>query len=141
VRPGQRVGVALRVRLLRGPLRTLRCTLRVPGGVRPGARVLRIAGTPVEGLGGGGGGVLSLLEELFGGGGSSGAQSMGEVLVRFALLSRWDGVYAQLGGQEVRLCRSPQVRIDGRATLAVRVARRQPRVHHRAVGRILETSG
>ncbi|HET6447618.1 MAG TPA: hypothetical protein VFG31_00815, partial [Conexibacter sp.] len=32
VRPGQRVGVTLRVRLLRGPLRTLRCTLRIPGG-------------------------------------------------------------------------------------------------------------
>jgi hypothetical protein len=141
VRPGQRVGVALRVRLLRGPMRTLRCTLRVPGGVRPGARTLRIVGTPVGEFGGGGGGLTSLVEELFGGGGSSGAQSMLEVEARFAVLSRWDGVYAQLGGRSVRLCRSPQVRIDGRALLEAKVKRPQRRVHHRAVGRILDTDG
>jgi len=137
VRPGQRVGVRLHVRLLRGPLRTVRCSLRVPRGIRPGARALRIVGTPVEGLGGGGG-FLSLLEELFGGGGG-GAQSMGEVLLRFALLSDWDGVIARLGGQEARLCRSPQVRIDGRALLELKVKKAEPRVHHTAVGRILET--
>jgi hypothetical protein len=140
VRPGQRVGVGLRVRLLRGPLRTLRCTLRVPRDVRPGARALRIVGTPVEGLGGGGG-FLSLLEELFGGGGGGGAQSLGDVLLRFALLSHWDGVTARIGGDGVRLCRSPQVRIDGRAMLELKVDRVQPRVHHRAIGRILETRG
>lgn len=139
VRPGQHVGVRLRVRLLRGPLRTVRCTLRVPRGIRPGARTLRIQGTSVEGLGGGGG-FFSLLEELFGGGGS-GAQSMDEVLLRFALLSDWDGVTARVGGQEARLCRSPQVRIDGRALLEVKVKKAEPRGHHTAVGRILETSG
>jgi hypothetical protein len=139
VRPGQRVGVRLRVRLLRGPLRTLRCTLRVPRGIRPGARMLRIVGTPVEGFGGGGG-FFSLIEELFGGGGG-GAQSMGELLVRFALLSDWDGVTARIGGEQVRLCRSPQVRIDGRALLQLKVKKPEPRVHHTAVGRILETHG
>lgn len=135
VRPGQRVGVALRVRLLRGPLRTVRCTLRVPRGIRPGEHPLRITGTPV-GEFGGGGSLFALLEELFGGGGS-GAQSMAEVVGRFASLKRWDGVSARIGGRQVRLCRSPQVRIDGRALLDVKVKRRQPRVHHRPVGRIL----
>ncbi|MGN6187965.1 MAG: hypothetical protein ACTHOE_03620 [Conexibacter sp.] len=141
VRPGERVGVRLRVRLLRGPLRTVRCTLRIPGDVKPGARMLRIVGTPVEGDGGGGGGggFLSLLENLLGGGGDGGAQSMGELLLRFTLLSRWDGVTAHIGGDDVRLCRSPQVRIDGRALLPVKVARARRRVHHRAVGRILQT--
>ncbi|HEX7292859.1 MAG TPA: hypothetical protein VF250_17185 [Conexibacter sp.] len=139
VRPGQRVGVRLRVRLLRGPLRTVRCTLRVPHGIRPGDRMVRISGTPVEGLGGGGG-FFSLLEELFGGGGS-GAQSADELLLSFSLLSDWDGVRAQIGGRPVRLCRSPQVRIDGRTMLAVKVARPQPHERHRAVGRILETRG
>ena len=138
VRPGRGVRVALRVRLLRGPMRTLRCTLHVPRGIRPGHRTVRITGTPVGSLLGGGGGVLSLLEELFGGGGSSGAQSMSELLVRFGMLSGWDGVYARLGGREVRLCRSPQVRIDGRATVDAVVKRAKPRVHHRAVGRILQ---
>jgi len=143
VRPRQRVGVTLRVRLLRGPLRTLRCTLRVPGGLRPGERIVRIVGTPVGSSFGDGGGLVSLLEELFGGGGSSGAQSMGELLASLAALSHWDGVSAQFGRGPfggVRLCRSPQVRIDGRALLDVKVKRRQPRVQHTAVGRILETS-
>jgi len=136
VRPGQRVGVRLRVRLLRGPLRTVRCTLRVPHGIRPGVRTVRILGTPVGGSGGGG--FFSFIEELFGGGGS-GAQSMAELLVRFALLSDWDGIRAQVGGQAVHLCRSPQVRIDGRATVDVKVKRPEPRVHHTAVGRILQS--
>ena len=139
VQPGQRVGVRLRVRLLRGPLRTLRCTMRVPHEIRPGARTLRIVGTSVEGFGGGGG-FFSLIEELFGGG-SGDVQSMGELLVRFALQSNWDGITARIGGDEVRLCRSPQVRIDGRTLLEVKVKRARPRVHHTAVGRILETSG
>jgi hypothetical protein len=139
LRPGQRVGVTLRVRLLRGPMRTLRCTMRIPGGIRPGERTLRIVGTPAGDFGGGGD-LVSLIEELFGGG-SSGAQSMGEVLASFAALSRWDGVYAQIGGRRVRLCRSPQVRIDGRAVLDVQLKRRQPHVRHRAVGRILDTRG
>ena len=66
---------------------------------------------------------------------------MGEVLTRFSAMSNWDGVRAQLGGHSVRLCRSRQVRIDGRTALDVKVKRRQPRVHHRAVGRILDTRG
>jgi hypothetical protein len=133
--PGRRVGVRLRLRLLRGPLRTLRCTLRVPRGIRPGPRTLRIVGTPVDGFGGG---FFEFIEELFGGGGG-GVQSTEELLVRFALMSHWDGVTAQIGGRRVRLCRSPQVRIDGRALLEVKVKRPQPRERHRAVGRILGT--
>jgi hypothetical protein len=141
VTPGRRVRVRLALRMYRGPLRTLRCSFRVPHGIRPGVRTLRLQGTPVEGFGGGdGGGFFSLLEELFGGGGS-GAQSMGEVLLRFALLSNWDGVTAHIGGQEARLCRSPQVRIDGRALLDLKVRRSEPRVHHTAVGRILGAHG
>lgn len=138
LQPGQRVGVRLRVRLLRGPLRTVRCTLHVPRGIRPGERTLRIAGTSVGGLGGGD--FFSLLEELFGGGGG-GAESMDELLARFSLLSDWDGVRASIAGESVRLCRSPQVRIDGRALLPVKVQKPQPRGHHTAVGRILDTQG
>jgi len=140
IRSGQRVPVTLRVRLYRGPLRMLRCTLRVPRGVRSGERVLRVVGTPAEGFGGGGG-FLSLLEELFGGGTDGGAQSLGEVVARFSALSRWDGVHVLLGGRAARLCRSPVVRIDGRTLVPVVVKRGKPRVHHRAVGRILETRG
>jgi hypothetical protein len=143
IRPRQHVGVTLRVRLLRGPLRTLRCSLHVPPGLRPGQRTLRIIGTPV-GSSFGDGGLMSLIVELFGGGGDGGAQSMLELLARFASLSHWDGVHAQFGRNPfggVRLCRSPQVRIDGRAMLDVKVKRRQPRVHHTAVGRILDTRG
>ena len=141
VRPGERVRVALRVRLLRGPLRTVRCTLRVPGGIRPGQRSLRLLGTPVESAGGGED-FGSLLAELFGGDGDSGAQSMSEALAGFAALARYDGVSAAIGGRVLQLCRSTQVRIDGRTSVDVVVARPRSReARHRAVGRILDTRG
>lgn len=139
IRPGQRVPVTMRVRLYRGPLRRLRCTLRVPRGVRPGERMLHVVGTSADGFGGGS--LLSLLEKLFGGGAGKGAQSLDEVVARFAALSHWDGVHVVLGGQAARLCRSPVVRIDGRVLVPVVVKRAERRVHHRAVGRILETRG
>lgn len=48
VRPGQRVRVALRVRVLRGPLRTVRFAFKVPHGLAPGLHTLRLVGTPAE---------------------------------------------------------------------------------------------
>lgn len=139
VRPGERVRVALRVRLLRGPLRTLHFPLRIPRGIRPGQRVLRLVGTPVEDTTSSNDDALSILLELFGGGARSGAQSMAEAVARYESTPQYDGVGALLGGRVWRAYRSPQVRIDGRASLLVRVARAHARPRHRAVGRILET--
>lgn len=145
VRPGQRIRVALRVRLLRGPLRTVRFTLTVPHGLSPGFHTLRLVGTPVGGAGSAGGGLAQLLAALFGiGGDSAGAQSMPAVIAQYLSVERWDGVRAALGRHTWRAVRSPQVRIDGRASVDLIVAkpgrhRRRP-ARPRAIGRILNAA-
>lgn len=146
VRPGQRVRVALRVRLLRGPLRTLRFTLRIPHGLSPGLRLLRLVGTPSDFAAAPSVAVLQILSQLFGGegGGGSAAQTMDEAIADFLGTARWDGVHALLGGQEWHAFLSPQVRIDGRTTLPVIVAkpsRHRGHARPRAVGRILTARG
>lgn len=121
VRPGQRVRVELRVRLLRGPLRTVRFRLRIPRDAPPGLRTLRFAGTPADGSEGGGDG-LALLAELFGGGGGSGPLTLRAVVRGFERTGRWDGVRAKLGRTTWRAYRNPQVRLDGSARADVLVA-------------------
>lgn len=142
VRPGERVGIALRVRLLRGPLRTVRFALRVPRDIAPGRHALRLAGTPAEDATVPSSDALTILLELFGGGSSAGADTMREVVGRFAGVARWDGVRASLGGRRWRAYRSPAVRIDGRAAVEV-VVKRPPRRGERppAVGRVLAARG
>ncbi|HZV75336.1 MAG TPA: hypothetical protein VFF79_16625 [Conexibacter sp.] len=123
VRPGQKLDVALRVRLLRGPLRTIHFTLRVPHGIPPGPRTLRLAGTSMEDASVPSNAALSILLELFSGGGSgSGAQTMQDVVDGFMGTARYDGVHALLGGRSWRAYRSSDVRIDGRATVDLVVA-------------------
>lgn len=144
VRPGQRVRVALRVRVLRGPLRTLRFTLRVPHGLSPGPHALRLAGTPAETGGGISSGALSILIDLFGGDGGSSpfaAQSMGQVIAGFLGIAGYDGVRASFAGHSWHAYLNPQARLDGSATALLLVA--PPRKHgkHGAglppIGRIL----
>jgi hypothetical protein len=140
VRRGETVGLALRVRLYRGPLRTLHLRLRVPRDVSLGHRTLRLLGTPIEDASVPSVDALRILLELFSaGGGGPGAESMGEVIAHVMATARDDGVHALLGGEAWTVLRSPTVRIDGRASVDVVVARARRRLHHRAVGRILET--
>jgi hypothetical protein len=149
VRPGQRVRVALRVRVLRGPLRTLRFTLHVPHGISPGPHALRLAGTPAETGGGLSSGALSILIDLFGGDGggpSAAAQSMAQVVAGFLGTAGYDGVRASFAGHGWRAYLNPQARLDGSASVEVIVA--SPPKHRRrraasppAVGRILAARG
>ncbi|HMJ01583.1 MAG TPA: hypothetical protein VK506_01505, partial [Conexibacter sp.] len=113
VRPGQRVQVALRVRLLRGPLRTLRFKLRIPRDASPGPRTLRFGGTPIEDASLLSSDALSLLLELFSGGSGGGAQTMRQVVRGYERTARYDGVRAKLGPEIWRVYRDPQLRIDG----------------------------
>jgi len=147
VRPGQRVRVALRVRVLRGPLRTLRFALRIPHGIAPGPHLLRLVGTPAEGAGGLGSGALSILSDLFGGSDSGpppAAQSMAQAVAGYREAASFDGVRASLGGQVWPAYLNPQARLDGRASLLVIVAPPSRHRHHappRAIGRILAARG
>jgi len=144
VRPGQRVRVALRVRVWRGPLRTLRFTLRVPHGISPGPHTLRLVGTPAANGSGALAGALSILLNLFGsddsGGIPPGAQSMAQAAAAYLSLAQFDGVHALLGGQAWNAYLNRQVRIDGRASVDLIVAsprhgRRRPALP--PIGRIL----
>lgn len=123
VKPGQKVRVELRVRLLRGPLRTLRFTTRIPRDAPLGPRTLQFGGTPVEDAALPSNDALSLLLELFSvGGGGSGAQTMRQVVRGFERTARYDGVRARIGRKIWRAYRSPRVRIDGGARVDVIVA-------------------
>jgi hypothetical protein len=122
VRPGQRVRVALRVRLLRGPLRTLRFRLRIPRDTPPGPRTLQLAGTPVEDLRGLDEDILSFLTDLFSQGMGPGAQTMREVVRRVERLEYYDGIRVRLGRDRWRAYRHPRLRIDGRARIDLIVA-------------------
>lgn len=142
VRPGQRVRVALRVRVLRGPLRTVRFALRIPRGISPGRHTLRLAGTPAESASAPSGAVLSILLALFGGGSDSvpaGAQSMAQAVAAYLGTAPYDGVRATLDGQTWNVYRNRQARLDGHASLELLVAppRRRQRAAPPAIGRIL----
>src|SRR6185312_10328219 len=107
VRPGQRVRVALRVRVLRGPLRTIRFTLRIPHGISPGMHTLRLAGTPAETAAAPDNVALAILIDLFGGlDGNSplAAQSMAQIVAGYRSIASYDGVKAMLAGQAWPAC-------------------------------------
>lgn len=126
VRPGQRVRVALRVRLLRGPLQTIRFTLRIPRDARPGPRTLRLMGTPVDDLRGLDDEILSLITELFSEGLGPPARSMDQVVRSVRRIAFWDGVRAKLGGGEGwKAYRDRALRLDGRASVDLLVAGRR----------------
>ncbi len=118
VKPGQKVELKLQVRLVRGPLRTIRVSTRIPRDAPAGQRELKVTGTSVEGEGGGD----AFFEDLFGGGGGGIAKSLREVREKFEGTARWDGVTAKVGRSEWRLYRNDELRLDGRASLDVRVA-------------------
>ncbi len=122
VRPGQKVRVALRVRLLRGPMRTLRFKLRIPRDAPAGPRTLLFGGTPAEDASLPSSDALSLLLELFSTGSGGGAQTMRQVVRGFERTSRYDGVRAKLGRKIWRVYRNPQLRLDGGARVDVVVA-------------------
>jgi len=125
VRPGKKVTLRLRVRLLRGPLRKLKVTTRIPRDAPPGPMRLRIFGTPPDGEGYIDEEDLFFFFGVFGGGGPDGPQSLADVRKRFGFAQRWDGVFARIGKREWRLHRDKQLRIDGRASLRVVVVNKR----------------
>ena len=65
---------------------------------------------------------------------------MPEAIAEYLSVARWDGVHAPLGSHTWRALRSPQVRIDGRTTVELVVAKPAKHRRHarpRAIGRIL----
>lgn len=133
--PGKVVLVKLRVRVVRGRVRTLRFLLRVPRGLEPGKRAIRLVGAPAD----------SLEDELFGEaifgdlfgededeGGDPGPQSLEELAKEVAAVGRYDGVRARFPSARGRrserakpVFRDPDLRISGSTTLKLTVPGRQ----------------
>jgi hypothetical protein len=123
VRAGHTAPVALVVRLVDGPLRTIRFRVGIPSDVHKGPHALLLTGTDL-GSGGGDSGALGALLSLLGLGGSSdGAQSVDDVAGTIEELAGFDGVKARIGDDRFPVYRDPRMRIDGDGILLVRVVR------------------
>ena len=123
-RAGHTIPVALVVRVVDGPLRTIRFRVGIPDDVHKGPHALLLAGTGLGAGGDGGSGPLGALLALLGIGDSSGrAQSVDDVAGTIAELAGFDGVNARIGDDRFPVYRDPRMRIDGDGVLLVRVVR------------------
>lgn len=141
VRPGQRVPVALRVRVDRGSIRTIHTRVRIPRDVFGGPQPLRFVGEPIDIASAQVQDAVTSLLELFGGlldEAPSGAQSLDQLIRRFERIARYDGIRAQLWPRRWRVYRDDALRIDGSASTFVRVVGTRRRLpHFRGGGRIV----
>ena len=134
VRRGQRIRIAIRTRIVRGPLRTIRFSVRVPSDLRPGLRRLRLSGTEVDDGGG------DILDIAFEGedeaeGDDIGPRSLRALVREIEGIARFDGVKASFGGgRPATRFTDPRLRLSGRISIPVRVVAprrpaRRPRAH------------
>ena len=131
VAAGDVVPVSLRLRVTRGPLRTMRFRLPVPRHLKPGTHAIRLAGTAedsLETLEGGEEIIIELVEDVEDEPGAGlGPRSMKALAAKVAALSRFDGVRARFGSgrrsKPVRVFRHPELRISGKTVLRLRLSR------------------
>ena len=118
----------LRVRMqrLRGGNFTKRYRVRIPRGIKPGRRTLRLNGFQQDSF------EDDFLAILFGfeieeEGPASGPTRLGTLIESISSLGRWDGVELRLGGRERRAFRDGDLVITGRVKTKVRVAGKRAR--------------
>ncbi|MFL5817190.1 MAG: hypothetical protein ACJ76L_06265 [Conexibacter sp.] len=141
VRPGQRVRVAMRVRVDHGPIRTLHPVVRIPHDVFGGPQLLAFRGSAIDIPDADTQNLFMALLGLLGGlpSSGSGTEQLHQVIGRFERTQRYDGVKARLGFESWRVYRDPALRIDGSASMPVRVVgtkRRAPRGGGGGLGQI-----
>jgi hypothetical protein len=127
VRPGRHVRARMALQVVRGPRITRSFRLRIPS-LRPGLHRLTFVGKDVDDpdsdLFG------SLVETITIGGdsgsgaGDPGPRSLDALARRVAKIGRYDGVTLHVGDRRARAYRDADLRISGRASTRVRVARR-----------------
>jgi len=123
VRRGGTARLSLRVREVRGPLRTVGVTVRIPRDAPLGRQTLRVAGRTLDDVEDGGGTITIVIGGEGDGATSGGAQSMRAVRARFGATARYDGLRASIGKARWRAGTVEELRIDGRGALPVRVVR------------------
>ena len=122
VRPGQRVRLRVTMQRVRDGNLTRTYRVRIPGGVKPGRRTLKLIGfqqsSPDE----------ALLELLLGDGEgeepTNGPARLGDLIDGIESLGRWDGVRIGVQGHKKRAFKDDDLVITGRAQVRVRVAKR-----------------
>jgi hypothetical protein len=119
VRPGQRIRLRVTMQRIRG--RTIHRTyrVRIPGGLKPGRRVLKLRGfeqtSPDDAL------LELLLGDDFGDEPSHGPARLGALIGSIEDLGRWDGVTMRVGAHSKRAFRDDDLIVSGRTQTRVRV--------------------
>ena len=123
VRPGQRVRLAVTMQRIRGGNLTKHYRVRIPGGLKPGVRTLKLNGFEPNEFD------EDLLAMLLGispdGEPIPDAPArLDDLIEAIGALGRWDGVELRLGGAERRAFRDEDLVVTGSARTRVRIVRR-----------------
>jgi hypothetical protein len=123
VTPGGMETLRVTMQRLRGGKFTKSYRVRIPGGIKPGRRTLRLTGfqdsSPDEDL-------LAILlggSEGDGGDEPGGAARLDDLIDSISALGRWDGVHLRVAGRKARAFRDEDLVVAGRAETTVRVIR------------------
>jgi hypothetical protein len=122
VRPGQRVRLRVTMQRVRDGNLTRTYRVRIPGGVKPGRRTLKLLGfqqsSPDEAL------LELLLGDEEGEEPSNGPARLGDLIDGIESLGRWDGVRIGVQGHKKRAFKDDDLVITGRAQARVRAVKR-----------------
>ena len=130
VRRGGKLGVALTVRILRGPLRKVSFSVPVPSGLKPGRHELHLKGPALDDPAVGASEVV--LQVASGGDPSAtdtgtstpaGPTSLADLQAQFDGIARYDGIAGAFTGGSGRFAayRDPKLRIGGSGSVAFKV--------------------
>jgi hypothetical protein len=123
VRPGQRVRIRVTMQRVRDGNLTRTYRVRVPGGIKPGRRTLKLIGfqqsSPDEAL------LELLLGEESGDEPQNGPARLSDLIDGIEALGRWDGVRMRMKGREKRAFQDDDLVITGRAQTRVRVVKKR----------------
>jgi hypothetical protein len=125
VKPGKMATLRVTMQHLRGGNFTKRYRVRMPGGLKPGRRTLKLSGFREDSMD------EDLLAILFGiseneDEGPAPAK-LNDLIETISALGRWDGVELRLGGREKRAFRDDDFVITGKARTHVRIAGKKKR--------------
>ena len=122
VRAGQKVRARVTLRRVRGGTIRRSYRMRIPSGLRRGARTLRFTGADVDIADDGLLGAI-ILDGADDGAGDEGPRNLRALAKRIRSIRRYDGVRVRTGFGRVRAFRDRDLRISGRAATRVRVVR------------------
>jgi hypothetical protein len=123
VKPGQRVRMTVTMQRLRGGNLKKHYRVRIPGGLKPGVRTLKLNGFKEQSFD------EDLLSILLGISPEDGPvpdapARLSDLIDAIEALGRWDGVELRVAGAEKRAFRDEDLVITGRARTKVRIVRR-----------------